>query len=342
MPSVSVSGGRRGRSVGGDRGARSARAVVLFLGRRLVAGVVLLAVVAATTFGLVRLAPGDTAQVLAGQAGADPEYLALIRERFGLDRPLAYQIGSYLRHAAQGDLGYSAVRGQSVRSAILERLPATLLLAATALAVAAVLGIALGVSAAAGRGVLDAVVSVLSLVGYSVPVFWLGQLVVALFAVKLGWLPAGGMRSADGSGGALDVARHLVLPASTLALLLLALIVRVTRTAVADALGDDYVRVARAKGASERRVLLRHALPNALRPVITVLTGYAGVVVTGAVLVETVFVWPGLGRLLYDAVLSRDTPMLTGILLFSTLVILAANLLADLLYRVIDPRSGFG
>ena len=313
----------------------------MFLVRRLVTGVVLLAVVTAATFGLVRLAPGDTAQVLAGQAGADPEYLALIRERFGLDRPLPYQIGSYLRAAAQGDLGYSAVRGQSVRSAIGERLPASLLLAGTALALAAVLGITLGIAAAARRGrLVDAAASVVSLVGYSLPVFWLGQLLVALFAVRLHWLPAGGMRSAEG-GGTADVAHHLVLPALTLALLLLALVVRVTRTAMVDALGDDYVRVARAKGAPERAVLVRHALPNALRPVITVLTGYVGLVLTGAVLVETVFVWPGLGRLLYDSVLARDTPMLTGILLFSTVVVFAANLLADVLYRALDPRAGF-
>ena len=164
---------------------------------------------------------------------------------------------------------------------------------------------------------------------------------MTLFAVRLHWLPAGGMRSADAPGGIVDVARHLILPATTFSLLLAALIVRVTRTATAEALDEDYVRTARAKGVSERDVLLSHALPNALRPVVTVLTGYLGIILTGAVLVETVFVWPGLGRLLYDSVLSRDTPMLAGLMLFSAALILLANLLADVIYRVLDPRTRF-
>lgn len=280
--------------------------------------------------------------MLAGQAGADPAYLELIRERFQLDRPLPRQIGAYLAAAAQGDLGYSAIQGRPVRDAILSRLPASLLLAVSALTLAAVLGIGLGTIAGSRRGgAADAAVSILSLVAYSLPVFWLGQLLVALFAVRLHWLPAGGMRSADEPGGVLDVARHLILPATTFSLLLAALLVRVTRTAVGDALGEDYITAARAKGAPERRVLVGHALPNALRPVVTVLTGYFGIVLTGAVLVETVFVWPGLGRLLYDSVLSRDTPMLAGLLLFSAALVITANLVADVVYRVLDPRTRF-
>ncbi len=280
--------------------------------------------------------------MLAGQSGADPEYLAEIRERLDLDRPLPYQVTSYLRAAVRGDLGFSVVRGQPVSDAIRARLGPSALLAGAALALAAVLGILLGVVAAARRGgIADGAISVLSLLGYSVPVFWLGQLLVALFAVRLHWLPAGGMRSAEGASGGLDVARHLVLPAGTLALLLVALVVRVTRTAMIDALAQDYSTVARAKGLRESRVLFKHALRNALRPVVTVLTGYLGLVMTGAVLVETVFVWPGLGRLLYDSVLARDTPMLTGILIFSTALVVLANLLADVLYRILDPRAGF-
>ncbi|MBA3788591.1 MAG: ABC transporter permease [Actinobacteria bacterium] len=314
----------------------------VFLFRRLVSAVLLLAVVTAATFVLISLAPGDTAQVFAGQQGADPEYLALIRERLQLDRPLPYQVGSYLKAVAQGDLGFSLIQGRPVRDAILARLPASLLLAATALALSALFGIVLGVIAAARRGgTIDATIAVFSLLAYSLPVFWLGQLLVALFAVRLRWLPAGGMRSADDPGGIVDVTRHLVLPATTFSLLLVALIVRVARTATAEALVEDYVTAARAKGASERRVLFGHALPNALRPVVTVLTGYLGIVLTGAVLVETVFVWPGLGRLLYDSVLSRDTPMLAGLLLFSASLVVLANLLADVVYRVIDPRTRF-
>jgi len=323
-------------------GSSPRAAFAAFLLRRLVSGVLLLAVVTAATFLLISLAPGDTAEVLAGQSGADPEYLALIRERLQLDRPLPYQVGSYLRAAAQGDLGFSAIQGRPVRDAILARLPASALLAATALALAALIGVVLGTIAATRRGgAIDAAISLGSLLAYSMPVFWLGQLLVALFAVRLHWLPAGGMRSADEPGGALDVARHLILPGITFALLLAALIVRVTRTATADALGEEYVSTARAKGASETRVVTRHALPNALRPVVTVLTGYLGTVLTGAVLVETVFVWPGLGRLLYDSVLSRDTPMLAGLLLFSAALVVTANLVADVVYRILDPRTRF-
>ena len=310
--------------------------------RRVAGGAILLVVVVAATFVLISLAPGDTAQVLAGQSGADPEYLAEIRERLELDRPLPYQVASYLGHVVRGDLGFSVVRGQPVSDAILGRLGPSALLAGAALALAAVFGVLLGVVAAARRGgIVDAAISVLSLVGYSVPVFWLGQLLVALFAVRLHWLPAGGMRSAEGPSGMLDLAWHLVLPAGSLALLLLALVVRVTRAAMIDALEQEYTTVARAKGLPERRVLFKHALRNALRPVVTVLTGYLGLVLTGAVLVETVFVWPGLGRLLYDSVLARDTPMLTGILIVSASLVVVANLAADVLYRVLDPRAGF-
>ena len=308
----------------------------------MISGIALLVAVTAATFVLISLAPGDTAQVLAGQAGADEEYLALIRERLQLDRPLPYQIGSYLKAAAQGDLGYSLVQGRPVRDAILARLPASLLLAGTALALAAVLGLALGVVAGARRGgAVDAGISVVSLLAYSLPVFWLGQLLIALFAVRLHWLPAGGMRSAEDPGGVVDVLRHLVLPAGTLALLLVALIVRVTRTSMIEAMGHEYVTVARAKGLSEPAVVLRHALRNALRPIVTVLTGYLGLVLTGAVLVETVFVWPGLGRLLYDAVLARDTPILAGLVLLSASLVVTANILADVLYRLLDPRTRF-
>lgn len=313
-----------------------------FLARRLAAGVLLIAAVASFTFVLVSAAPGDTAQVLAGQSGADPGYLELLRERLGLDRPLPYQIASYLGKLAQGDLGFSVVQSRPVLELILDRFGASLLLAVTALVIATLGGIGLGVLAAVRHGrPLDAAISVGSLLAYSVPVFWLGQLLVALFAVRLHWLPAGGMRTATGESGVLDVVRHLILPACTLATLLLALLVRLTRTAMVEALQEDYVTAARAKGLAESRVVLRHALRAALRPVVTVLTGYFGAVLTGAVLVETVFVWPGLGRLVYDSVLARDTPTLAGLLVFSAVVIFVANLLTDVVYRLLDPRVGF-
>lgn len=280
--------------------------------------------------------------MLAGDAGADPAYLEELRERLELDRPLPYQVASYLSRVGRGDLGFSVVRSQPVSDAIGARLGASLLLSSVALLLAAVVGVVLGVAAAARRGgIADVAISAISLIGYSVPVFWLGQLLVALFAVRLRWLPAGGMRSVEGGSGAIDVARHLVLPAASLSLLLVALVVRVTRTSMIDALAQDYTTVARAKGLAGRHVLFRHALRNALRPVVTVLTGYFGLVLTGAVLVETVFVWPGLGQLLYASVLARDTPMLTGIVIFTTALVVLANIVADVLYRILDPRAGF-
>ena len=321
---------------------RTAPAFAVFLVRRLFAGALLLVAVAATTFLLVSLAPGDTAQVLAGQSGADPAYLELLRERFGLNRPLPYQIASYLEALGRGDFGYSVVQGRPVLDVIAERLAASVVLAGTAILLAAFLGVWLGILAAVRRGrVADSAISVASLLAYSIPVFWLGQLLIGLFAVRLHWLPAGGMHDATDPGGLGDLVRHLAMPAFTLAVLLLALVVRVTRASMVDALEQEFVTAARARGLSERRVVVRHALRNALRPIFTVLTGYFSVALTGAVLVETVFTWPGLGRLLYDSVLARDTQTLTALLLLSAVIILLANLLADVVYRVLDPRARF-
>jgi len=280
--------------------------------------------------------------VLAGQSGADPAYLELLRHHFHLDRPLAEQIGSYVLAAAHGDLGYSVVQGEPVTKVIGARLGASLILGGTALLFATIAGVTLGVLAALRRRrALDGVISLTSLLAYSIPVFWLGQLLIALFAVRWHLLPTGGMHSPGRGGGVGDLGRHLILPALTLGALFLALVVRVTRAAMIEALEEDHIWAARARGLSEQRVVLRHALPNALRPAVTVLTADLGLVLTGAVLVETVFSWPGLGRLLYDSVLARDTPTLAGIMVFTAVFVVAANVLADILYRVLDPRAGF-
>jgi len=316
--------------------------MALYVARRVAGMLALLGVVVVLTFLLLSAAPGDTALALAGSSGADPEYLALLRERLGIDAPLPYQIGAYLLGVLQGDLGFSAVQGQPVVDVVLGRLPATLLLAGTSLVFAAVGGVLMGVVAAARRGTrLDGAISAGSLIAFSLPVFWLGQLMVGLLAVRLGLLPAGGMTSAERMGGlerALDVWRHLLLPATALGSLLLALVVRTTRAAMIEALGEDYVTAARGRGIREPAVLLRHALRNALRPVITVITAEVALVLTGAVLVERVFAWPGIGTLLLDSVLTRDTPTLVGILLLSAFVVAVVNLLGDLLYMRIDPR----
>jgi len=317
-----------------------------YLARRLVGAAVLLVVVIALTFALIRLAPGDTAVTLAGSGGGDPAYLATLRHQLGLDRSLPEQVSTYTVAVTRGDLGFSVVRGRPVRDVLLDRLPATLLLIGTALAISTVGGVLLGVIAAARQGTrTDAAIFAGSLLVYSLPVFWLGQLAVGLFAVRLRWLPTGGMTSiASSPSGAtrlLDLARHLVLPAGVLGLLLVGLVVRVTRAAMTDVLEEDYIRAARGRGLPERRILFHQGLRNASRPVVTLVTGQLGVVLTAAVLVETVFSWPGLGRLLLDSVLARDNPMLVGLLLFSSISVALANLVADILYAVVDPRVSY-
>lgn len=317
-----------------------------YLVRRLVGMATLLVVIVVVTFVLISLAPGDVALTLAGPAGGDPGYLAGLRRQLGLDRPIFNQIGGYVIAVFRGDLGFSVVQGRPVLEVILGRLPATLLLAGAAIVIAAVLGTVLGTLAAARQGTRrDAAISVGSLMAYSLPVFWVGQLLIGLLAVRLDWLPTGGMTSVPKPTGVAylaDVALHLVLPAGVLSFLLLGLVVRTSRTAVIEVLGEDYMRTAKALGVGEARRLYRHAGPNALRPVITVVTSEAAVVFTGTILVETVFSWPGLGRLMFDSVLARDRPVLVGVLLFSAFVVSALNLLADLLYAALDPRVRLG
>lgn len=329
------------------RRARSRLAVrgqplVWFLLRRLVATVVLVLAVVVVTFTLVHLAPGDAATTLAGEAGGDPAYLALLRRELGLDRSLAYQIIGYVGSVLRGDLGYSVIEGAPVAAVIPSRVPATLLLAATSLVLASIGGVALGsVAAVRAHTRMDAAISIGSLVGYSLPAFWVGQLLIALFAVRLGWLPAGGMSSTQpltGLAYALDVARHLVLPAATFSLLLGALTLRVTRAAMLDVLGAEYITAARGRGLSQRRVVFGHALRNALRPVLMVVAGQLGLVITGSVLIETVFSWPGLGRLLVDSILARDNAVVVGLLLFFSVSVTLANLVADIGYALLDPR----
>lgn len=314
-----------------------------YLARRLVGSVLLLVAVIAATFLLIGLAPGDTAVTLAGSGGSDPEYLASLRERLGLNRSVPEQLVSYVGGVLRGDLGFSVVRGRPVRDVLVERLPATLLLVGTAVTLSTLGGVILGVTAAARqRTRTDGVISSGSLVVYSLPVFWLGQLAVGFFAVRLRWLPTGGMTSIaaspSGLGRLVDLGRHLLLPAAVLGLLLLGLVVRITRTSMIGVLGQDHITAARSRGLPALRVRYRHALRNALRPVLTVVTSQLGAVVSAGVLVETVFSWPGLGRLLLDSVLTRDNPMLVGLLLLSSFTVVIANFAADVSYALLDPR----
>ena len=300
-----------------------------------VAGILVVAFVA------VHAAPGDPVLALAGEHG-DTAYYAFIRAKFGLDRPLVEQLLIYIGRVVRGDLGLSFVHGRPVAAVIAERLPATILLVGTALTLSTTMGIALGVVAArrAGRPA-DLALRAGALLTHAIPSFWLAQMAAIALAVGTGWFPVQGLtdarRSFMGWRYALDVIHHLALPALVLAAGELALTTRLTRTGLLEALATDYVRTARAKGLPERGVV-RHAVRNALLPIVTVVGSRAGLVVTGAVLVETVFAWPGLGQLLLSSIQTRDVPVLLGLFLLASLTVIIANLVTDLACAWLDPR----
>ncbi|WP_419910603.1 ABC transporter permease [Candidatus Poriferisodalis sp.] len=295
-------------------------------------------------FLLIHLTPGDPATVIVGESGAgDPELLDEIRAQYGLDRPVIVQLLSYVGRVATGDLGDSYFFNQSVTSLIIQRLWPTVLLVGTALAFAVAAGTMVGVATARRpESPISHGATVLALVGFSMPVFWTGIMLVILFASAWQLLPVQGWHDVsypeDLIGNMLDVGEHLVLPALTLGLIYLAQYSRLSRASMLEVLESDYVRTARAKGLSERRVVYKHALRNAVIPVVTVVGLQFGALLSGALLVETVFNWPGLGRLAFDSILRRDTSVLLGVLLVSSVMVIIANLLTDLLYTVIDPR----
>lgn len=312
---------------------------------RLLQGLALVLAVVVLNFILVHAAPGDPVETIAGASGGmSPELMAQLRTQYGLDKPLPVQLGVYLSQVARGDLGFSYFFNLPVSEMIAERVPATLLLVVSAVLLAFVVGTGIGVlSARKPNGLLSQFITVLSLVGFAAPIFWVGIMLVILFASIWPILPVAGMRSIDSSGGGgwadmVDVAQHLILPAFTLSLVYLAQYSRLARSAMLDVLGSDFIRTARAKGLTESVVLYKHALRNALLPVVTVLGLQFGNVLAGAILVETVFNWPGLGRLAFESVLRRDYPTILGVLLFSSIVVVVMNQVTDLAYRLIDPR----
>jgi len=312
--------------------------------RRLFQVLPTLAGILVLTFVLVHLAPGDPALEFAGE-GADQAQIDAARSYLGLDRPVGRQFLLYFGHVLHGDLGTSFAQRRPVTEVIGIRLSATLLLTGTALVASVLVGVALGVVAArrSRRGV-DATVSAVSLLLYSLPAFWLGQLAIMGVALKAGLLPAGGLAEArathTGLSAALDIARHLALPAAVLAASEVALVVRLTRSGLLQQAGQDYVRAARAKGLTQAQATTRHALPNALLPVLVVVGSRVGGLLSGAVLVESVFGWPGLGKVLVDAAQSGDHPVILGMVLLISLMVVTANLLTDIACAWIDPRIG--
>jgi len=310
--------------------------------------VLLLFAVLILNFTLITVAPGDIADTIAGvMGGADAQVLEEIRARYGLDQPFYIQLVRYLSAVAVFDLGYSYYFDTPVTSLILEKLPATLLLVFSAQITAIIIGTLLGVLAAKKPGgAVSISVTFLSLFGFAAPVFWTGILLIILFVSVFPIFPVGGMFDVTVDGGwfvqTLDVLRHLCLPMVTLASIFLALYSRHARASMLEVLGADYIRTARAKGVPERRVLYRHALKNALGPVVTVAGLQFSAVISGAVVVETVFSWPGLGTLALQSILARDTPTILGILFFSSLTVIVFNILTDLTLRALDPRIKSG
>ena len=309
-----------------------------FLARRLLhLGPVLLGV-SVIVFMVLHLAPGDPAEVMLG-ANANKEDLASLRTQLGLDQPLHIQYFTWISHVARGDLGRSLWMKRPVLTEVLERFKATLVLTATALLISTVGGIALGIaSATRANSLLDRLSAVASLFGASMPVFWLGIVLMVIFSLWLGWLPASGMFAPYGGGTLRDLLAHLALPALTLAAASVTIIARLTRSTMLDVLGQDYVRTARAKGVSEWTVVVRHALKNALIPIVTVVGVQAGYLLGGAVLTETVFAWPGVGTLVIQGILARDVPLVQGAVLVIALTFVLVNLAVDLLYAYLDPR----
>jgi peptide/nickel transport system permease protein len=312
-----------------------------FLARRLLhLGPVLLGV-SLIVFLVLHLAPGDPAEVMLG-ANANKEDLARLRTQLGLDQPLYVQYRTWISHVARGDLGRSLWMKRPVLGEVLERFKATLLLTGSALLLSTLGGIALGIaSATRANSLLDRLSGVASLFGASMPVFWLGIVLMVIFSLWLGWLPASGMYAPYGGGGLRDLFAHLVLPAVTLAAASVTIIARLTRATMLETLGQDYVRTARAKGLGERMVVWRHALKNALIPIVTVVGVQAGYLLGGAVLTETVFAWPGVGTLVVQGILARDMPLVQGGVLVIALSFVVVNLAVDTLYAWLDPRIKF-
>lgn len=312
--------------------------------RRLALAIPTILTIVVLNFALVHLAPGDAADVLAGEAGsATPQYMAQLRHNFGLDQPLYVQLLVYLKQVLTLDLGYSFRHGMSVSELIVSRLGPTLLLMLTVLVLSVGLGVLLGAIAARNLNRWrDNVISLLAVLAYATPVFWAGLMLIVLFSVKLGWFPTSGMEEVaafkEGWARVVDIAHHLVLPAVTLTLFYLALYARLMRASVLDQYAMDYVTTARAKGLTERQIARRHVLRNAALPIITMAGVQVGALLGGAVVVETVFAWPGLGFLAYESLFARDINLLLGIFFISGCLVVVVNLAVDLLYSLLDPR----
>jgi peptide/nickel transport system permease protein len=311
-----------------------------YLGRRLLQVIPMILTVVVLNFILIHLTPGDPASALAGQ-DAPQSYIDQLNHEYGLDKPIIVQLLTYIGHLFKADFGYSFSYQQSVLSIILSRLPATLLLVSISQILSIALGTMLGAVAARYNGrITDRIISFLTLTLYSIPVFWTGMVLIMIFALKLGWFPSSGMTSyaGGGSGSVGDVIHHLVLPVVALTAATMPVYARLTRAAAIEVMGEDFVTTSHAIGYPSRRIFYNHVLRNALLPTVTQAGLSMGFVFAGALLTETVFAWPGMGQLMYQAVFQRDYPLLMGIFVLTALCVALAMIVTDLVYAVLDPR----
>ena len=312
--------------------------------RRLVQIVPVVLGIVAINFLLLNLAPGDLVDVMASEALIDdPDVIAEMRADYGLDRAVHEQLAAYVWNIVQLDFGYSYRHARPVWDVIVERVPATLLLMATSMGLAVTIGVVAGVVASLRvNTIADNAISVAAIVFFAAPSFWVGLMMMVAFAVKLGLLPVSGMTTIGADHGLLgaswDVARHLVMPSLALGLFYAAIYARIMRSAMLEVFGMDFIRTARAKGLGERRVAFKHVLRNAVLPLVTLFGLQVGTMLAGAVVIESVFSWPGIGTLVFEAVLTRNFPLVVGVLLIGSVMVIAANLIVDLLYMRLDPR----
>jgi len=325
-------------------GQRDNLLMIKFICLRIVKALVILLCIAILNFLLIHSAPGDPAQIMAGEAGeTDAQFLADLRARFGLDQPLPIQLWKYIAAIVQLDFGFSYRQNLPVISLIADRLPATLLLSLSAFVISLCLGVTAGSLAASRQGRwTDSIISTFALLFYATPLFWLALMAVMLFSVHLNWLPGFGYETPGsdltGIWRLVDIGSHLILPATTLGFFFMAVYMRMTRASMLEVSRLDFVKTARAKGLKSSVIQRRHVLRNALLPVVTLAGLQAGQLVSGAVLIETVFAWPGIGRLMFEALQQRDYNLLLGVFIVSAAVVLLFNMVTDLLYRLVDPR----
>jgi peptide/nickel transport system permease protein len=318
-----------------------------FVAQRIVKGVVVLLAIVVMNFFLIRLAPGDPAVVMAGEAGAsDPAFVQQLREKFSLDKPLPEQLATYVKGIVTLDLGFSFRQQMPVSKLIAERIGATLLLTLSAFGISLALGILFGTLAARFAGSWgDSAITAAALIFYATPIFWLALMAILLFSVYLGWLPSFGYDTVGanytGLAYAGDVALHLIMPAMTIGLFFMATYTRMTRASMLEVKRLDFVKTARAKGLRDNVIQRRHVLRNALLPVVTLAGVHSGTLIGGAVITETVYAWPGIGRLMYEALLQRDYNLLLGVFVVCSAMVLIFNLITDLVYRLVDPRIEF-